>query len=381
MTARQLRQYFLLVTAALVGFGCVAVYSATAVMGYQNTGSTLSFFWKHLAAVAIGAAAAIGCLACAPASLRRSAKWLVGVSLVSLVLVRLLAPEIGGAHRWFRFGPLSIQPSEFAQLALVVYLADYLARKGAVLQDFTHGFLPPMLVAGAMTVLLLAQPDLGSSVVLWVTAILMLAVAKAKPKHLGGLMACGSIGVIALIFGEAYRRRRLLAFLNPWQDPQGAGFQILQSYVAMANGGLAGQGLGDSMQKLFFLPGAHTDFIFAIIGEELGLIGVTLVMALFVLFVTSGLRMAQSAEDPFCTFLILGCTTLIALKALVNMAVVTGLLPTKGLPLPFISYGGTSVVANLIACGLMLMAHRHGASTAALDQAVSIHRQPAGAVA
>ena len=136
------------------------------------------------------------------------------------------------------------------------------------------------------------------------------------------------------------------------------------------------------MQKLFFLPGAHTDFMFAIIGEELGLIGVTLVMTLFALFVTSGLRMAQSAEEPFCTFLILGCTTLIALKALVNMAVVTGLLPTKGLPLPFISYGGTSVVANLIACGLMLMAHRHGASTAALEQAVSLNRPaPAGVAA
>jgi cell division protein FtsW len=325
-------------------------------MAHAATGRTWSFLAHHLIGIALGLSCGAVCLAIPHETLRRSGKVMVGVSLVLLALVAVLGSEIGGARRWFRIGRLSLQPSEFAQLALVVYLADVLSRKRAVIRDLRAGFLPPLLVTGALAGLVLIQPDLGTATVMASVCLVLLLIAKARGSHLLGAMGLGAVALIVLIAGAEYRRRRMLAFLNPWDDPQGIGFQIIQSYVALADGGLVGQGLGESMQKLFFLPGAHTDFIFAMIGEELGLIGTTAVLALFGLLVTCGIRMAQLTDDLFSKFLISGCVALLSLEAVVHMAVVTGMMPTKGLPLPLISYGGSSMVINVMACGLIVWA-------------------------
>lgn len=358
MTDRDVRRTCVLIMATLVGFGCVAVYSATAIIAHATYGSTLRFAMTHLLAIVIGLVMSLGVLAMPDDWLRRSAKSLVAVSGLLLALVMAVGLEVGGATRWFRLGPLSIQPSEFAQLALVVYMADYLARKQGRMQQFRDGLLPPLIVTGGLAGLVLLQPDLGTAIVMVSVTGVLLLLAKARWTHLGLLAILGVVALAVLIGSEAYRMRRMMAFMNPWQDPAGAGFQILQSYLAFANGGVVGQGLGASMQKLFYLPGAHTDFIFAVIAEELGLIGTTAVLGLFVLLISCGIRMALHTDAIFEKYLIAGCVSLIGLEALVNMAVVTGLLPTKGLPLPLLSYGGTAMVGNVLACALIMRASR-----------------------
>lgn len=356
MTDRALRRFFLLIIATLVGLGCVAVYSTTAIMAHETYGHSLHFVVTHAVAIVVGLGLGLGCLAIPYPVLRRLAKWLVLVSLVLLALVLVLGLEVGGARRWFRIWSLSVQPSELAQLALVLYLSDFFARKQAMVERFREGLLPPILVTGIMAGLVLLQPDLGTAIVMGAVAVLLLVIAKARWRHVGILVALGAVALIVLIGGEEYRRRRMLAFLNPWQDPAGVGFQILQSYLAFANGGLVGQGIGASVQKLFYLPGSHTDFIFAIVAEELGLLGTTALLGLFALFVSCGIRMALAVEDPFSKYLICGCVGLVGLEAIVNIAVATGLLPTKGLPLPLVSYGGTAMVSNLLACALIFHA-------------------------
>ncbi len=358
MTDRELRQIFLLIIATIVGIGCVAVYSATAIMAHETYGSSLHFVTTHLLAIGIGLGLSLAVLAIPYSVLRGSAKWLLVVSVVLLVLVLVCGLQVGGARRWFRLWHMGIQPSEFAQLALVIYLADFLARKQAIIEQFRSGVLPPVLATGIAAGLVLLQPDLGTAIVMGAVAMLLLMMAKARWRHVGVLMVVGAVALAVLIGAEGYRRRRMLAFLNPWQDPVGVGFQILQSYLAFANGGLTGVGIGASMQKLFYLPGAHTDFIFSIVAEELGLIGTTGVLALFALFVSCGIRMALGVEDPFNKYLICGCVGLVGLEAIINVAVVTGLLPTKGLPMPLVSYGGTAIVSNLLACALILHASR-----------------------
>ena len=359
MTDRALRRLMVLIIATLIAVGCLAVYSATAVIAHEAYGQSHYFVISHLLAVVVGLGLGLAMLAVPEPALRRLAKIGVGVSLAALAAVLLFGLEVGGAQRWFRIGRFGIQPSEFAQLALVLYLADFLARKQDAVRDLRSGFLPPMLVTMLMAGLVLLEPDLGTTIVMGAVSLLLLVVAKARRKHLGATLVAGVIAFIALVGMEEYRLRRLLAFLDPWKDPQGAGFQIVQSYLAMANGGLFGQGLGGSMQKLFYLPGVHTDFIFALIGEELGLVGTTAVLGLFALLVICGIRLAMWAEDPFRKYLICGCVGLIGLEAIVNMAVVTGVLPTKGLPLPLVSYGGTAMISNMLACALMLHASRH----------------------
>lgn len=358
MSERQLRRFMLFIIAALISIGCVAVYSATAVMAHEAYGHSLHFVVSHVLAVAVGLGLGAACLAVPEPALRRLAKIGVGVSILALVAVLLVGMEVGGAQRWFRIGRFGMQPSEFAQLALVLYLADFLARKQDAVRDLRRGFLPAMAVTLLMAGLVLLEPDLGTTIVMGAVALLLLAVAKARRTHLGITMLAGLAAFTVLVGMEEYRLRRLLTFLNPWQDPQGSGFQIVQSYLAMANGGLFGQGLGGSMQKLFYLPGIHTDFIFALIGEEAGLAGTTAVLGLFALFVLCGIRLAMWAQAPFRKYLICGCVGLIGLEAIVNMAVVTGVLPTKGLPLPLVSYGGTAIISNLLACALILHASR-----------------------
>jgi cell division protein FtsW len=360
MTPRRLRQLMLVIIAALLGLGTVAVYSASAMASDATYGGTTRFVMQHLLAVACGLAAGLGCLMIPYERLRRSARWLLVASIIILALVAVFGQEVGGAKRWFRIGRWSLQPSEFAQLALVIYLADLLARRTVNLQEFWRGLLPPLASTALVAGLVLIQPDLGTTIAMGAVALLLLWVAKARWQHLALVMAVAAAVLVVLIAGEEYRRRRILAFLDPWADPRGSGYQILQSYFALASGGLVGVGLGGSLQRLFFLPSAHTDFIFAIIGEELGLIGTSALLALVGLFLACGFRIALAAQDLFSKYLVCGLVGLVGLEAMVNVAVVTGLLPTKGLPLPLVSYGGTSMVMNLVACALIFQASKHG---------------------
>jgi len=371
MTPRQLRQTLLIIITTLLGLGIVAVYSSSAMASEATYGGTLQFVLHHLVAIACGVVLGVGCLMMPYEMLRRSARWLLLLSLVLLALVFLFGQEVGGAKRWFHFGRWSVQPSELAQLSLVLYLSDLLARRHVFLHDVWRGLLPPLLVTGLMAGMVLIQPDLGTAIAMGSVAMLLLVVAKARWQHLLVVVAVAAVALIFLVAGAAYRRRRMLAFLDPWQDPRGVGYQILQSYFSLASGGLFGLGVGASLQKLFFLPSAHTDFIFAIIGEELGLVGTTAIILLFGLFLICGFRIAMTARDAFSKYLVCGLVGMLGLEAMVNIAVVTGMLPTKGLPLPFISYGGSSMVMNLIACALIFRASRASTSVEALPAASS----------
>ena len=359
MSPRQLRQLLLVIILALLAIGVVVVFSASAMASAATYGGSLRFIAHHLASIVCGMAAGTACLAIPYDTLRRSARWLFVISLALLILVYFFGPEVGGAKRWFHIGRLSVQPSEFAQLSLVLYLADLLARRADHVTEMVRGLLPPLAATGLMAGLVLIQPDLGTTIVMGAVALLLMFLARARTRHLGVVLAAAVVVLAVLIAGAAYRRRRILAFLDPWEDPQGSGYQILQSYYALASGGLAGLGVGGSLQRLFFLPSAHADFVFAILGEELGLLGTTAVLALLALFLICGFRVAIASADSFSKYLVCGLVGMIGLEAAVNIAVVTGLLPTKGLPLPFLSYGGSSMVMNLVACALIFQASKH----------------------
>jgi len=350
----------LVIGTVLLGVGIIAVYSSSALISEATYGGSLHFLANHLLAIACGVAVALGVLSVPFEMLRRLAPWLFLLSVILLLLVDLFGQEAGGAKRWFRIGRWSLQPSAFAQVSLILYLADLLARRVDRIEDFWKGLMPPLLATGITAGLVLIQPDLGTTIAMGAVSLLLLVVAKARWHHLAAVIAVAAVVLVMLIAGEAYRRRRILAFLNPWADPQGIGYQIIQSYLALASGGLAGLGIGGSLQKLFFLPNAHTDFIFAILGEELGLIGTTAVLGLFALFLICGFRIAIAANDLFSKYLVCGLVGMIGFEMMINIAVVTGLLPTKGLPLPLISYGGSSMMMHLIACALIVHASRHG---------------------
>jgi len=360
MTPAELRRLLLVIVFTLLGIGIVAVYSASAIAAEATYGDGLRFLLHHVLSIACGLGLGLATLGLPYRTLRRSSRWLLLASLLCLVLVDVFGQEVNGARRWFRIGRIGLQPSEFAQLSLVLYLADLLARRAGMLHDFWRGVVPPLVATGLTAGLVLIQPDLGTTIAVGAVALLLLVVAKARWRHLALIVALAAVVLVFLIAGAEYRRRRILAFLDPWHDPRGSGYQILQSYFSLASGGLFGLGVGGSVQRLFFLPSAHTDFIFAIIGEEMGLLGTTAVIGLFALFLACGFRIALAVQDLFGKYLVCGLVGMIGLEAMVNIAVVTGLLPTKGLPLPFLSYGGSSMVINLLACALIFHASRHG---------------------
>lgn len=294
--------------------------------------------------------------------LRKIARPLLVISLVLLVLVLIpgVGREVSGARRWFRFKLLSFQPSELANLAIIIYIADFISRKGNLIKTFLKGFLPPMCFLGLTAVLILMQPDLGTTLALGFVVLIMLFVAGVRPAYILSLIL-GSLPLLyVLIFSVPYRRARVLAFINPWLDPRGSGFQIIQSQIALGSGGIFGVGLGHSNQKLFYLPAAHTDFIFSIIGEELGLLGTIGVIVLFIIFIQQGIKIIKNAPDRFGYFLSLGLVLMVSFRAIINIGVSCGLLPTKGLPLPFISYGGSSFIFDMVSVGILVNIARTG---------------------
>jgi cell division protein FtsW len=270
-----------------------------------------------------------------------------------LVLTPGIGAERGGARRWIALGGFSLQPSEFVKLGMVLFLARWISRHREAMPRFASGVLPALLCVGVCSALMLGQPDFGTAVILGLLLLLMLFVGGARPAHIGALVLCGAIATIAAVHLAPYRMRRLLAFMHPWEHSQDAGFQLVQSLIAFGSGGLSGVGLGQSEQKMLFLPEAHTDFIFALVGEELGLIGAVVVLVLFAVVAVRGFRIAVRHSDSFASLLAFGLTAVLVLSAVVNVGVVLGMLPTKGLPLPFLSYGGSALLATMLEVGLL----------------------------
>lgn len=350
----------LAITLVLTLVGVVMVYSASAVVAGIRYHDSWYFLKRQLAWLAAGLLV-MHLISKIDYTIWK--KWSIPLLFMTAVLlVLVLVPSLGsaakGARRWLHLGPINIQPAELTKFMAVIYVAAYLSKKQDQLAHFSRGLLPPLIVLGLLSGLVLLEPDLGTVVVMGLVVVTMLFLAGARIKHLGLLSLCALPAVAALIFGSSYRRQRVLEFLHSAKDPTGAGYQINQSFLAFGSGGPFGVGLGEGKQKLFFLPEAHTDFVLALVGEELGLVGSVAIVLLFGLFVIKGFQVAGRARHPFGRHLAMGITMLVGMQALVNAGVVTGLLPTKGLTLPFVSYGGSSLVANLCGVGILLSISR-----------------------
>lgn len=348
--------WLLFVVILLVGLGITMNYSASAVLASERYGDGYFFLKRSLAFAFIGFTF-LGIAARLPYGKYRVMIYPIAIGamcLMLLVFVPGIGRTIGGATRWIGVGPITFQPSEAAKIAMVFFLAYSLEKKSRHIRSFGIGFLSHIAFMGAVAACILYQRDLGAAATIAAITWLMMFVAGVRLPYLIG-MGIAALPVIAmLVAGTDYRRKRILSFLNPWSDQYGSGFQIIQSFVAFNEGGWFGRGLGQGQQKLFYLPEAHTDFIFSVVGEELGLVGVWLIIGLFGFFCYRGMKIALSAPDLFGRYIALGCTLLICLEAALNMGVVMGMLPTKGLTLPFISYGGSSLIVSLAAAGVLL---------------------------
>lgn len=348
--------WLVLAVAGLVGVGLVMVFNVSYFMSRSTLGDPYAFFRKHVVSLVLGGIVAVVTSRLGSESFRRLAYPLLLVALASLVLV--LVPGIGsvrgGAQRWLALGPLSFQPSELAKVALVLYLAASLDRKRDRLTEFRLGVMPHCLVAGALALLLIAEPDFGSTALVAVVLLAMLFVAGARALHLAFLCSLTLPALAYLVIMAPYRWDRLMAFLDYDRDPLGIGFQLRQSLIAFGSGGVTGVGLGQSQQKMFFLPAAHTDFIFSVVGEELGLAGALVVLGLFAWIAFRGLRIAAAHPERFGMLLGFGMTLLLVVQGLLNVGVVLGCLPTKGLVLPFISYGGSAMLLTMAEVGVLL---------------------------
>lgn len=371
----------LVVVTALVLLGLVMVMSAASVSDLRTTGSAWDSFTRQAIFAVVGAAGMVAAMR------RRYGDWkdlalpILAVCFGLLVLV--LVPGVGvganGATRWLGAGPLRIQPSELAKLGIIIWTAAWLAhpdRRDLVRTD-PRVLRPVLLAMGALAALLLLQPNLGTLIITSGALGAVILVAGVSLPRIAGWAALGAAAATVAALGASYRRDRVLAFLDPWADPANTGYQTIQSMVGIASGGLTGVGLGASRAKWGFLPYAHTDFIYAIVAEELGLVGALTVLGLFIALGWFGVRAALRAPDRFGTLLATGITTWFVLQAIVNIGAVVGLLPITGVPLPFVSYGGTSLVVNLVAMGILLSIARHGADVTARPAARGEGHRPA----
>ncbi len=353
---REIRVSIAIIVSILMSVGIVMIYSSSGIYAYQNHGYVFYYLKRHLTFLFLGLLLTGIVMVMDYRILQRYAKPLMLLAIFMLILV--LIPGIGtstyGARRWFKVAGFSFQPSEFTKLVLLIYAADYLTRKKDAIRNFKEGLLPLLIVLGIVSLLILKQPDLGSSFSLAVIVMMMIFLAGVRLHYVFYLLIVAVPVLFYLVVRVPYRFARILSFLNPWADSQGSGFQLIQSQIALGSGGIWGVGLGHSIQKLFYLPAAHTDFILSIIGEELGILGTLSVILLFILLIWQGARIAKRVTDPFGYYLAVGIVAMLGFQAVVNVGVSIGALPTKGLPLPFISYGGSALIFNLIAVGLLL---------------------------
>ncbi|MBW2650944.1 MAG: putative lipid II flippase FtsW [Deltaproteobacteria bacterium] len=345
-----------IVTIILVVIGTVMIYSSSSIIAMEKYGDGYHYIKKQILFVLLGLGIMIGISRLPYHCWKRVAYpgMLISIALLALLIIPGFGAKVGGATRWFRVGYVSFQVSELVKIMLVIFLAHYLTKKIARIKEFSRVFMVPLVVLLIILGLVLYQPDFGAAVIMVVVFMLMFYLAGGRIVYLAGLVAAVIPVGVALIIHESYRMQRLMSFLDPWEDPTRTGFQIIQSFISFGSGGAFGVGLGNSMQKLFYLPEPHTDFILSVIAEEGGFVGVIIVLVLFCVLIIRGFVISFNCTDLFGMLLASGLTTVIALEAFINMAAVMGLIPTKGLVLPFLSYGGTSLMMCMVTVGILL---------------------------
>ncbi|MCM3003866.1 stage V sporulation protein E [Priestia koreensis] len=361
-TKRSTPDFFLvIITLSLLSIGLIMVYSASAIWATYKFHDSFFFAKRQLLFAGLGVCAMFVIMNIDYWVWRKHAKTIIIVCFVLLALV--LVPGVGmvrnGSQSWIGVGAFSIQPSEFMKFAMIVFLAKFLSENQKNITSFKKGLMPSLALVFLAFGIIMLQPDLGTGTVLVGTCITMIFVSGARVSHFAGLGFLGLAGFIGLILSAPYRIKRITSFLDPWEDPLGSGFQIIQSLYAIGPGGLLGLGLGQSRQKFFYLPEPQTDFIFAILSEELGFIGGTLILLLFSLLLWRGVRIALGAPDMYGSFIAIGITAMIAIQVMINIGVVTGLMPVTGITLPFLSYGGSSLTLMLAGVGVILNVSRY----------------------
>lgn len=338
----------------LLSIGVVMVYSASSFYAMFHNNDSMYFFKRQLIWAIIGVISMTVMMSIDYHKLKKITPTLL-ICTIPLLIAVFFFPAINGAKRWISLGPLSFQPSELTKYAVVMFLAFSIDLKGDKVKDFWHELVPYLGVAGFFAALILAEHNMSIAAIIMIVTFIMLFVAGGKIKHLFGIILPALFTLaIFFIFSSDYRRERMLNFIDPWKDAADAGYQLIQSFLALGSGGLTGLGLGQSRQKTLYMPEPHNDFIFSIIGEEVGLIGCLFIIGLFLIFIWRGVKVAMNARDTYGKLLAMGITSIIAVQAIINIAVVTGSMPVTGVPMPFISYGGTSLVINLTAMGILL---------------------------
>jgi cell division protein FtsW len=361
-------KWLFVATIGLALFGLVMVYSASAITAERENGTQFYYVYKQAMWTGLGLVVMFGTMHMDYGWLRNR-RLVAGLLIVTvLMLLAVFAfPRINGAHRWIKLSKFSIQPSEISKLVLAIFLAYFLEMRAGEEGSFWKTFIPAGFITGLLVVLIVAEPDLGTAVMLATIFVVVIYAAGARLLHLGMAAAPALLGFAALLIFVPFRVRRMTAFLDPWADPQGTSYQVVQSLISIGSGGVHGLGFAQGKQKLFFLPFAHSDFIFAVVGEELGLPGALGVVLIFGLFLWRGIRTALRAPDRFGMLLSLGLVTSIVAQALFNISVVLAIVPTKGIPLPFISYGGSSMVPTLAAVGILLNISQYAGKSVDLE--------------
>ncbi len=365
--ARKLKsdKVLFLATILLVALSIVMVYSASAVVSLEKFGKPYAFLMRQGMWAALGIAMMAIVMRIDYRTYREPVFIWSCLAVVGFALIIVLfSPPVNHARRWFGIGGIGVQPSELAKLTAIVFIAALLERRMSRINELGYALLPIGIVLGCLVGLIMLEPDFGTSMSLLAIAAVMVFAAGLNYTYIVGVLLTALPVIAVVVMGTGYRRRRVLTFLDPWQDPLGDGFQIIQSLIAVGTGGVSGKGLMNGVQKLFYLPEPHTDFIYAVISEELGLVGATVVLICFCVITWRGLRVSLRAPDVFGSFLALGLTTMVAVQALFNISVVLGMLPTKGIPLPFVSAGGSSLLINLIGMGILLNVSQHVSSEA-----------------
>jgi cell division protein FtsW len=349
-------KYILIVVGLLLIIGILMVYSASNAFSREQLGDSLHYLKRQLISCGLGLALMFGAMWIDYRLYQRLAWMMIAFSMILLVLIFIpdVGVKIGGSTRWIKIGNFTFQPVEIAKLALIVYMARFLSKKNDYVKSFKRGILPFLIIISVYLGLLCAQPDFGSVILIVFLAFILLFIGGARVLH---LVSLGSVAIVFIAIGvllAPYRIQRVLTFVNPWNDPEGTGYHIIQSFYALGSGGVLGTGLGEGVQKLHYLPTPHTDFIFSVIGEELGFVGTSILVILFMIVVWRGIHISLKTEDRFGSLLAIGISCLIGIQTIINIGVATGSLPSKGITLPFISYGGSSLVVSLIAIGVLL---------------------------
>ncbi|MBP6869777.1 putative lipid II flippase FtsW [Candidatus Babeliales bacterium] len=361
LTKQKIKQdatIFISIVLTLVMLGVIFVYSSSSFYALEKFGSPLYYVQRQCMGIALGTVLFYCAYKIPLSTLNHGSLFLFTSSLLltALPLISFLTKRMHGSSRWVNLFGFIFQPSEILKITTIVYVASFLSRKQDHRESFKRGYLPVLFICMFISAILLKQPDFGCTVTILATVLIMLFIAKMNMKYLSILTAIALPVASFFVYLQPYRWKRILIYLDPWKDPQGAGFQVIQSLIAIGSGGLWGNGIAQSKQKFFYLPMQHTDFIFAIIAEEIGFIGTTFLITLFALFLYFGFKISWNLKSLFAVYLVQGLTILVTIQALINIFVSTGLAPTKGIGLPFISYGNTALACNIAIAGLIMNA-------------------------